>query len=46
MREAVEYWKKALQAEDEGDDLDRAGVERKIREATASLHDSAQSKQQ
>ena len=43
-REAVEYWRKALKAEDDGEDLDRAGVERKIREAQASLNDAAQVK--
>ena len=43
-REAVEFWRKALTAEDDGEDLDRAGVERKIREAQASLNDAAQVK--
>ena len=44
VREAVEYWRKALRAEDDGEDLDRAGVERKIREAQASLNEAAQVK--
>ena len=44
VREAVEYWRKALTAEDDGEDLDRAVVERKIREAQASLNDAAQVK--
>jgi tetratricopeptide (TPR) repeat protein len=44
VREAVEYWRKALKAEDDGEDLDRAVVERKIREAQASLNDAAQVK--
>jgi Flp pilus assembly protein TadD len=35
-REAVEYWKKALGGEDEDGELDRAGVERKIKEAQTS----------
>ena len=35
---------KALKAEDEAQELDRAGVERKIREAQASLHDAAEIK--
>ena len=33
--EAVEYWRRALEAEDEDEELDRARVERKIREAQA-----------
>ena len=45
MREALDYWRKALQGEDEGEELDRAVVERKIREAQAGL-DAAQNKQQ
>ena len=44
VREALDYWTKALKAEDETQELDRAGVERKIREAQASLHDAAEIK--
>jgi hypothetical protein len=32
------FWQKALQGEDEEGELDRAGVERKIREAQTLLH--------
>jgi tetratricopeptide (TPR) repeat protein len=35
--EALDCWRKALKGEDEGEDLDRAVVEQKIREAQASL---------
>ena len=35
--EAVQYWKKALDGEDAEGELDRARVERKMREALASL---------
>ena len=45
VREALEYWKRALQGDDDGDELDRTGVQRKIREAQAGL-DAAQNKQQ
>jgi tetratricopeptide (TPR) repeat protein len=38
-QEALEFWKKALQAEDDGEDLDRPTVERKIREAEAARND-------
>ena len=44
VREAVEYWRKALKAEDDDEDLDRARVERKIREAQAQPEDAAQVK--
>jgi tetratricopeptide (TPR) repeat protein len=37
LREAVEFWHKALAGEDEGEELDRARVERKIREAQTAL---------
>jgi len=36
-REALELWRRALQGEDEGEELDRGAVQRKIREAQASL---------
>ena len=35
LREALDYWRKALQGEDEGEELDRTVVQRKIREAQA-----------
>jgi Flp pilus assembly protein TadD len=35
MDEAVEYWQKALQGEDDDGELDKARVERKIRDAQA-----------
>jgi Flp pilus assembly protein TadD len=37
LREAVETWRKALVGEDDGEELDRARVERKIREAQTTL---------
>lgn len=37
MREALDYWRRALAGEDEDGELDRARVERKIREAQATL---------
>jgi tetratricopeptide (TPR) repeat protein len=36
--EALKFWQRALQGEDEEGELDRAGVERKIREAQTLLH--------
>src|SRR2546428_4371610 len=45
VRDALAYWRKALQGEDEGEELDRASVQRKIREAQAGL-DAAQNKPQ
>jgi tetratricopeptide (TPR) repeat protein len=38
VTEAMTFWQKALQGEDEEGELDRAGVERKIREAQTLLH--------
>ena len=38
VAEAMTLWQKALQGEDEEGELDRAGVERKIREAQTLLH--------
>jgi hypothetical protein len=35
--EAVEYWQKALQGEDDEGELDKARVERKIRDAQTGL---------
>jgi hypothetical protein len=37
LREAVDFWKKALLGEDEDAELDRTAVERKIREAETAL---------
>jgi tetratricopeptide (TPR) repeat protein len=37
LSEAVELWRKALAGEDEDGELDRSGVERKIREAQSAL---------
>jgi hypothetical protein len=37
VQEALVYWRKALGGEDDGEELDRAVVERKIREGQASL---------
>ncbi|HET8647500.1 MAG TPA: tetratricopeptide repeat protein, partial [Vicinamibacteria bacterium] len=37
VREALAYWQRALQGQDEDGELDRDGVERKIREAQAGL---------
>ena len=45
VREALDYWRKALEGDDESDELDRTVVQRKIREAQAGL-DAAQNKQQ
>jgi tetratricopeptide (TPR) repeat protein len=42
VREALEYWRRALEGEDEAEELDRAHVERKIREVQSSLNDGAQ----
>jgi predicted negative regulator of RcsB-dependent stress response len=39
LSEALEYWKKALDGEDDGEELDRAQVERKIREVQSSLNE-------
>ena len=44
VREALDYWRRALEGDDEGDELDRTVVQRKIREAQAGL-DAAQNKQ-
>src|SRR6185295_15021055 len=41
VREALEFWRRALKAEDDGEDLDRAVVERKIQEALVALNDAA-----
>jgi predicted negative regulator of RcsB-dependent stress response len=41
VREALECWRKALSGEDDGEELDRAQVERKIREAQATLREGA-----
>jgi tetratricopeptide (TPR) repeat protein len=38
VAEAMTLWQKALQGEDEEGELDRSGVERKIREAQTLLH--------
>jgi tetratricopeptide (TPR) repeat protein len=37
VREALDYWQRALAGEDEDGELDRARVERKIREAQVGL---------
>jgi tetratricopeptide (TPR) repeat protein len=37
VQEALVYWRKALDGEDDGEELDRALVQRKIREGQASL---------
>jgi tetratricopeptide (TPR) repeat protein len=42
LEEALAYWRQALQGEDEDEELDRAAVERKIREA--QLHLETQNK--
>jgi len=39
VQEAIVYWRRALDGEDEGEELDRALVQRKIREGQASLND-------
>jgi tetratricopeptide (TPR) repeat protein len=44
VREALDYWRKALEGDDESDELDHTVVQRKIREAQAGL-DAAQNKQ-
>jgi predicted negative regulator of RcsB-dependent stress response len=38
VQEALVFWRRALDGEDEGEELDRALVQRKIREGQASLH--------
>lgn len=40
VREALDYWQRALKGEDEDGELDRARVERKIREAEAGLDEA------
>jgi len=45
VREALEYWRKAMQGEDDGEELDRTVLQRKIRDAQAGL-DAAQNKPQ
>jgi hypothetical protein len=37
IAEALEFWQKALHGEDEEGELDRARVERKVREAQVAL---------
>jgi tetratricopeptide (TPR) repeat protein len=37
VKEAIDFWKKALAGEDEDGELDRAAVERKIKDAEASV---------
>jgi tetratricopeptide (TPR) repeat protein len=37
VAEALDYWRKALAAEDEDGELDRAGVDKKVREAQSAL---------
>jgi len=37
VQEALQYWREALKGEDEDKELDRLAVERKVREAQASL---------
>jgi hypothetical protein len=37
LREALDYWRKALTGEDEDGELDRGAVERKVREAERGL---------
>ena len=44
VQEALVYWRRALDGEDEGEELDRALVQRKIREGQASLDDGGQIK--
>jgi tetratricopeptide (TPR) repeat protein len=39
LKEALELWQRALTGEDEGDELDRAQVERKIREVQSTLNE-------
>jgi tetratricopeptide (TPR) repeat protein len=41
LREALDCWRRALEGEDDGEELDRAQVERKIREVQSSLNDGA-----
>jgi tetratricopeptide (TPR) repeat protein len=41
LREALDLWKRALEGEDEGEELDRAQVERKIREVQSTLNDAS-----
>ena len=42
VAEAVENWRRALEAADEDEELDRARVERKIREALAQRGQAGQ----
>ncbi len=46
VREALDYWQRALKGEDDDGELDRAQVERKIREAQAGLDEVARPRRQ
>jgi tetratricopeptide (TPR) repeat protein len=46
MREALDYWQKALKGEDDDGELDRATVQRKIKEVQAGVDDGAHRQQQ
>jgi tetratricopeptide (TPR) repeat protein len=46
LREALDYWQRALKGEDDDGELDRARVERKIREAQAGVDDGTSRQQQ
>jgi len=46
LREALDYWRQALSGEDDEGELDRAGVERKIRDAQAGIDDTARRERQ
>jgi tetratricopeptide (TPR) repeat protein len=46
LSEALDYWRQALSGEDDEGELDRAGVERKIRDAQAGLDDTARRERQ
>jgi hypothetical protein len=41
LREALDCWRRALEGEDDGEELDRAEVERKIREVQSTLNQGA-----
>jgi tetratricopeptide (TPR) repeat protein len=46
VSEALDYWHRALKGEDDDGELDRARVEKKIREAQAGVDEGARRQQQ
>ena len=46
IKEALDYWRQSLKGEDDDGELDRASVERKIRDAQAGLDDTARRERQ